>query len=334
MIHLRSAGQLRTTLIASSRPVFAELGPWNLVDFPDHFNCGDSAIWAGQLALAHQLDHRVATTSSRFTYRKGAMAPDGPIVFQGGGNFGGLYPAHHDLRLRILKDFPGRPIVQMPQSVEFPDTSFREDLKTAIRRHGNFTLLVRDRRSYDRAISEFNCTVVLVPDVAFALGPQSRPTPRAEVAVQERTDHESGLRPDQGSRRDTFDWLEPDRREIRRIARSLTRTIARFAIRSDRPNVHRAYGTAANSLARANLRRGFQLVSQAELLVTDRLHGHVMASLAGVPHIVVNDRFGKVEALWSTWTSGLPGARFARSWDEARALTNEATASVTPRASN
>lgn len=320
-----TVGRLGRTLNALVRPLFAELGPWSLVDFPEHYNCGDSAIWTGEIALARQLGHAVHSISSRFTYRADAIPAEGVLVIQGGGNFGGLYPTHHDLRLRLLADFPRRPVVQMPQSVEFANPAFRDELQRAIERHGNFTLLVRDQRSYERARAAFECEVLLVPDAAFALGPQRRPVPRAATAVQERTDLEAERNHNLGRHvsEHTFDWLEPQGREVRVAAREMTRAIARLARRSNQPLAHRIYGAAADALARANVRRGFELVTQAELLVTDRLHGHVMASLAGVPHIVVNDRFGKVEALWSTWTRGLPGARFAQTWDEAIALLHE-----------
>jgi exopolysaccharide biosynthesis predicted pyruvyltransferase EpsI len=73
----------------------------------------------------------------------------------------------------------------------------------------------------------------------------------------------------------------------------------------------------SDGFALENLRRGIRLLSTGERLVTDRLHGHVLACLLDIPHVVVADRFGKVEALWRTWTHVFSNARFSPTWDGA-----------------
>jgi pyruvyl transferase EpsO len=78
-----------------------------------------------------------------------------------------------------------------------------------------------------------------------------------------------------------------------------------------------------HALAGRNMEVGRRSVGEGELLVTDRLHGHILATLCGVPHVVVNDRHGKVQAMWTTWTHSVPGARYAESWDDAVELVPE-----------
>ena len=51
--------------------------------------------------------------------------------------------------------------------------------------------------------------------------------------------------------------------------------------------------------------------------VTDRLHGHVLAPLAGVPHVVLDDATGKVRRFHAAWTRGAAGVAFAEGPDEA-----------------
>jgi pyruvyl transferase EpsO len=70
--------------------------------------------------------------------------------------------------------------------------------------------------------------------------------------------------------------------------------------------------------ARRRLGRAVALLSGADVVVTDRLHGHVLALLLGIPHVLLDDRTGKVHALHATWTRDVAGVRAAR--DPAEAL--------------
>lgn len=52
------------------------------------------------------------------------------------------------------------------------------------------------------------------------------------------------------------------------------------------------------------------------LVVTDRLHAHVLAGLMGVPHIVVDNSYGKVAAIHGEYTHGFLEGVFARDLDQ------------------
>ena len=61
-----------------------------------------------------------------------------------------------------------------------------------IRRHRNFLLFVRDRRSLETAQACLDCPVYLVPDMAFCLGAIPRPvTATRKLLLLLRTDKES-----------------------------------------------------------------------------------------------------------------------------------------------
>ena len=62
-----------------------------------------------------------------------------------------------------------------------------------------------------------------------------------------------------------------------------------------------------------------QLVSSARVVVTDRLHAHVLCTMLAVPHVVVDGGYGKIRAFLETWpvTAGL--AQLASSPDDAAA---------------
>jgi pyruvyl transferase EpsO len=312
--------RIRSRLVAELSELFVGVNEWDLVDFPHHFNCGDSAIWLGELELARQLAINIRSTTTLRTYRRERLKGSGPIVIHGGGNFGGLYPHHDELRIRVLTDWPDRRVVQLPQSIELANEEMLQRLKRAIDNHNDFTLLARDQRSLDIAVREFACRTVLVPDAAFALTDLARRPPRRPLVVQTRDDHEAAS--DQMTDVPTVDWTT-----ARGISR---RTVAWQAVEIggnvDWPYV---YSAAANWFARENVAWAVKVLSDGQLLATDRLHGHIIALLCSIEHIVVNDRHGKVEAFWDTWTHEDPIATFAPTWTEARPLIRSRLASQT-----
>jgi len=50
--------------------------------------------------------------------------------------------------------------------------------------------------------------------------------------------------------------------------------------------------------------------SQCPAIVTNRLHGHILCVLLGIPHVFLPNSYYKNEAFYSTWTHDLPGCRF------------------------
>src|SRR4051812_45812104 len=74
--------------------------PIAIVDFPDIRNCGDSAIWLGEIAYFRA---RFGKTPSYVSTAEGfsaegleAAVPSGPIFIHGGGNFGDIWIGHQN----------------------------------------------------------------------------------------------------------------------------------------------------------------------------------------------------------------------------------------------
>jgi pyruvyl transferase EpsO len=270
----------------------------------------------GERTVLDELGVRVASVSTRSTYDRRRLRADGPIVVLGGGNLGGLYATHHQLKLSVLADFPGRPIIQLPQSLRFAGDREREELRRAVADHGATTLILRDQESFERAQRDFDCPVRLAPDMAFGLDALHRRPARVPVAVQVRTDKESAG-PAGGPGIEAFDWLEATPLEPVVAYQGLHRLASRAIRQRDSRRMRHLFLLACDAYARANVRRGVAMLSSGERLVTDRLHGHILACLLGIDHIVVNDRFGKIEAMWHTWTNRFTCAHFCPTWAEA-----------------
>ena len=123
--------------------------PLALVDFPDHPNVGDSAIWLGELAYLRSRQHwpryrcQIDTYSSR--NMKQAIG-DGIVLIHGGGNFGDLWQRHQRFREQVIRDFPENRIVQLPQTIHFSYPAALARCTGIVKYHGPFTLLDRDSR--------------------------------------------------------------------------------------------------------------------------------------------------------------------------------------------
>ncbi len=81
----------------------------------------------------------------------------------------------------------------------------------------------------------------------------------------------------------------------------------------------RVLASTFEPLANEWVDRGASLLKQGRVVVTDRLHGHILALLLGVPHVLLDNSTGKVRSTYDTWTSSSPNVAFAESSEDALA---------------
>ena len=301
-------------------------GKLALVDFPGHSNVGDSAIWLGEMAYLRKRGRLPVYYSAinDFDDEECRQAiGDGPILIHGGGNMGTLWPKHEAFRLHLLQKHRGRPLIQMPESIHYADPAAAAEMAAAIRAHGQFTLLVRDQRSLAFAKEHFDCTIRLCPDAALMLGSQQRAPARVPVFALLRTDHERAAG-DAAPLSDGVvadDWLEEDPRQKRYLRLSLK--LARLISRD--PMAMRA--TRQRRVAEWRLKRGLAMLSTGEVVVTDRLHAHILSVLLDIPHVLLDNSYGKVAGFADQWTGSYEGLvrathqaeAFAKAFDVYRA---------------
>ena len=312
--------RLRHTLRATLAPLVDGQRIAALVDFPDHSNVGDSAIWAGALAFLADAGIAIGYRCEPESYNRHHLrrsVPEGPIFINGGGNFGDVWRRHQRLREAVVRDFPDRAIVQLPQTVHFERP---ENLAAARQRfdsHVNFTLLVRDHVSLQLVHNEFHVRTALCPDMAFYLGRIEREW-RADVDILwlRREDRESAAgKVAVPSDVVVCDWLDdrvPALRRVRRLLRPM-------AAREPRALgvMNRALAEAYDRQARQRLRDGCRLLSRGRVVITDRLHAHILCLLLGIPHVLLDNSYGKVRRVHEAWTAGAAQVRWASSPAEA-----------------
>ncbi len=297
-----------------------------LLNFPNHTNIGDSAIWLGALAYFDRHRARPSYVSEMSTFdgeRMNAAIGHGRIFINGGGNFGDVWPHYSQFRERLLTEFRGRPIVQMPQTIQFRSQENIDSMARAIESHGNFTLLVRDHRSFEFAKLWFQCEVRLCPDMAFCIGPVKREAPQHELLLNLRDDVEVGASQDLTAatlRPGTVksDWTDDPadfQRQTKHTAILKGLMTGRIGGRA------RMTELAYRERAQQRFDRGIALLSSAKQLITDRMHGHIMSVLVGADHCVLDNSYGKTSGFIQAWgTCNGDKADLAPTVDEALAL--------------
>jgi len=296
-----------------------------LVDFPHTANVGDSVIWLGTIAwLARSGRGAPRYACSDLTYDRRAMARrlgGGTILISGGGNFGDLYESHQRLRERVIADFPDQRIVQLPQTIQFGSAEALARARGVMDRHPRLTLLVRDQRSLELARAEFRAPSLLCPDMGLCLGTLRRPSAATRPIVWlSRGDKEAMAEaPFQASPGiGRVDWVTDDPRTTIRLNRRLGRWLRHRP--GLRPWFSPWLGVTFDRVARLRLERGMRILSDGEMVVTNRLHGHILCLLLGIPHYVADNSYGKVRDFHEAWTLGSKLTRFCETQAEALGL--------------
>lgn len=300
-----SSGQIARKVIA--RYIDPKI-PVAILDYPDHSNVGDSAIWAGEDAFIRELKCDVRYTCDVFNFSESALRsrmPYGQIVLHGGGNFGSLWPIFQAFREMILLRFPEYRVIQMPQSIHFEDDLSLQRTKRCMEKHPNFVFLARDRESHELASRQLGLFSELCPDSAMILeGTLKRRPAEIDVLVLARTDKEvngkglSGFALP-GKSVQVVDWIdEPG--SLLRSATKVIKSVTHGATGST-DLAQRIQRRVFRNLANERVSRGGDLLSRGRVVVTDRLHAHILCTLLGIPHVVLDNNYGKISRFIQCW---------------------------------
>ncbi len=286
------------------RDYVSEGEPLAILDFPDIRNCGDSAIWLGEMAyLKNRYGKRPSYVSRIHDFSPEQLErtmPSGPIFIHGGGNFGDVWEGHQEFREQVLERFPDRQIIQFPQSIHYKSQARLDKSARIIRRHKNFVLLVRDEESKEFALKHFDCEVRLCPDMAFCIGPMVPEAPEIPVLAMLRADLEKVGNADLSAYPDIpkEDWTTESARSVR-SSKALGAATALLALKPAEIRLRKLDAAAHN-----RFRRGIRQISRGRTLVTDRLHVHICSLLLGRPHAVLDNSYGKIRRFMAAFSGG------------------------------
>jgi len=169
----------------------------------------------------------------------------------------------------------------------------------------------------------FDCTICLCPDMAFAMDSaridRFKASPVVSALYLSRMDKEAaknrkGKYP---KRLRIVDWAGKYKLKYSRYYRVLDKIERHKTARRCFP-VYRLRLLLSERMAMERLAMGCRMLCQAETIVTDRLHGMILASMLGLRVCAFNNSYGKLSAYYETWREWLPNVVFCR--DEAEAI--------------
>ena len=297
-------------------PLIGRDRPMLYLDYPIHENIGDLLINAGTERFFEEHGLRVWRRHSIFDFPPGAygkLPPGTVVVLHGGGNFGDIWVEHQEFRERVVREFPEQRIVAMPQTVHFRDGERARRAFATLAAHRDLHLFVRDRVS-ERTLREGGMrNVALAPDMAHALWPTLRAAPGRggrEALHMYRDDIESGAVPADlvGHRGAALDWAD-------------SVPAAHFALFRAVRKLHVLAGHAPGRLQLSSLwypvrdriiADGIAMFSGRSQIVTNRLHGVILAALLELPVVAFDNSYGKLSTYIDAWLPDLPGLELRR----------------------
>ncbi|MBB4004799.1 polysaccharide pyruvyl transferase family protein [Aurantimonas endophytica] len=321
--------ELRDRIDATIPPLVPVSAPERIavLDAPDYPNVGDPLILLGQLAFLRRAFPRAKIViASRRTYADSvapAIEEADCLFLTGGGNFGDIWPGHHDFRLKLIARFRDKPIIHFPQSFHFAGDGSLTETQRVLGVAQNLTILARDAKGLDFARRHFPCRSELCPDMAFALGRLAAPEPEMDFACLLRTDKEiladksaeiEDALSNSGATYAIADWLE-NRPGLEKI-HGATRLLVRMGMPPEWLATHGL--PIFEAYANSRLKFGVHLLGRGRTVVTDRLHGAILATLLGRPRYIFDSLDGKIRAFYDTWLRGETDAVFFGDVDELR----------------
>lgn len=317
MTNLEKIAQLRAEIKRQLEPL---LGGCRCIylDAPYHSNIGDVCIWEGGLNFLSEIGANITETHSLYWAPGKRLDPDVVIVLHGGGNFGDLYRACQDFRLKIIETYPDNRIVMLPQSVWYDNDALIADDAAAMARHRNLWLCARDSAAFRFMQTHFGANhVLLVPDMAFCLPDVLLQLYRhkeqsGKSLFMRRTDNEiTGSTPDAlGDNVDVHDWPTFEgkyktRLHIMNQTNAIQWRIGRYSRLATLPLQVFADRTAKWFLRPRLTRCGLKFLSEYDSITTTRLHALILGTLLGKQINIIDNKTGKLTDFTSTWLTDL-----------------------------
>lgn len=266
-----------------------------LIGTSDRSNIGDQAIAMSEMKmLRDEFEEYSICEITGDTFRKRrqklkTFIRENDIIFISGGGFlGDLWPEEDDMVNAVLEDYPNNKIIILPQTMYFYDQVdsplLRKKMEHYIN-HRKLYLTARDKRTYDLFSRYFEKQKIgLFPDMALYLDLDVNGNPSNEVMLCMRKDKERTL-------------LKSDETEIsKRINDRGLNVIYGSTLAKGKHNGDILLANRKNAI-----KSKLNEFSKCKFVVTDRLHGMILATLAGTPCIVFDNLSGKVSGVYKLW---------------------------------
>lgn len=325
-----------------------------LLDYPEHRNVGDHLIWLGSVFyLSDVAKTKINYTAAMKNFSGSAMEKQvgkAPIFLNGGGNLGDIWPECQAFREEIISNYQDRPIIILPQTIYFENFSNLTKAALIFNSHPNLTLFARDKYSYEIALKHFyNCHVILSPDMVFQMAgmPGLSFQSNSELPILYHCRQDKELESSFVSASINLsnvvvveDWLSfkllkkfddlPVAVELRQESQPDSGTVHELVSWQkwyyEHPyaaKFNQLYNPSVHQRAWAFMQSGVHQFQQYRLVITNRLHGHILCTLLRIPHILLPNSYHKNEMFYETWTSQIPFCRFVKDASQIEANVRE-----------
>ncbi|GFS26846.1 triose phosphate/phosphate translocator, chloroplastic [Elysia marginata] len=286
-----------------------------LIDTADFENKGDPAITAGEIYYLARMGLQMVwycntqQCSEKNVDRAAELArkfstDDMVILVHGGGNIN-HYPEHDKFRFWAMEKFAGYQIVVFPQSirVEQPDSEHWVKCQQLYCCNRNLTIVLRDLGSFEIAQRYFDggTRLIMAPDMAFHIGPVKRfISPAFDIMWVRRSDSEAPY----------YAEIPPHPPHLRIHISDWIK----FRTPMGGPSIERSFNAQL---------MGLFFVQRGRVVITDRVHGHILATLLDIPHVMLDNEHKKLSNYHRTWNKGLKNVRITDKPAEALAMALE-----------
>lgn len=314
--------QLRAILKETVTPLIDR--DYVYLDLPYYFNIGDTLIWEGTRSFLKTIPYKCLYTTNYSNYNDSKVDKSSIILFQGGGNFGDLYPELNNFRKEVILKHPDQKVIILPQTVTYQDK--KNLLKDAefYKDYPNVTICARDKVSYGILKEYFvNNKILLLPDMAFFIDIDERFRKRiipGKTLYLKRTDKEfvdlyKDIIPNNA---EIHDWPTFEPNIYIRLCYSVCRRISGFLRKIDaiaQTSLAAKYDDYVwqNILRIFNVRLGYNFLAPYEIIYTTRLHVLILSILLRKSHInILDNKYGKLSSFYQTWLSDLSSIRYLK----------------------
>lgn len=296
-----------------------------LLNTPDHVNIGDQLIWQGEMDYLSDKGIEPYYISSLFTFDWREFSKDTLILLHGGGNFGDVWEGHQEFRLKVVERYKKNKILIFPQSVQYNSKeSLVYDAKL-FSAHQNLTICARDEFSYKLLKEHFSNNILMLPDMAFCSS-YSKIVSNENInrtLLMKRNDREvpSQINYEKYCDFEIRDWPSYDNsmtnlplRVMEKLNRAFSDNFYKKLMKNKNGDTTFGLGVLRDKDYLVN--QGVVFLSEYNLVITTRLHGHILSLLLGIPTIMIDNSYGKNSRFYNTWLKNIPNSKIVSTESE------------------
>ncbi len=236
------------------------------------------------------------------------------VFLHGGGNFGDIYLSSDNYRTRVTATLKDTTIVMLPQSVHYNDPNRLARMVKAYK-HKDLTMMVRDYESQKYVQGNFTyARAPFVPDSAFMLGPQLPNTdPVVDILYLLRTDGEVAINYTENSPKalakkyglsaEVWDFPIHSFPLLEHKNKTVIQDMG--YIYPGRLQYHK-FVPSTEAITWYRTQIGNMMLSRGRVVIADRLHASIMATLIGRPVVYVDNTYRKTSRVRSSLTQFIP----------------------------